>query len=512
MHIHKMDLGSVARKGALGLFFSSLASMAFAWSIDGYVANESEARLPGVSISSFNVAGVSAVTNAEGEFRLSSDGQTGIADFGLKEAKLAVRYQGSVLNISNKSGTNFKVSLMDALGKMAFQQEFNAPNAQIDLQKFSNQKMMILKVSSNGTSSNYVLNKDGARQVLKKDGETLPTLTFTLDGYGLTYHEMTSDEETGVKIVLKKAGPIPTSSAGVVPPASSSSNVTPVVSSSSAAVDVKPSKVLAPGNYDRTIGSRKYIIHVPSTYKGDKPVPLIVDYHPIGGNADQWAGSKTYESETQADQVIIIYPDGEASAGGFMGHAWNVGPCCNDADDVTFSRKFIEEAKKEVYIDSKRIYAVGFSMGGGMSNYAACKMADIYAAVAPASMDLSEEVVKNGMNGGCKPSRPIPVLNFRGTRDNVVSYNGGYSSVVPGKPITFLGAENNFKEWASMNQCTGSPKGSTPENGCQMYENCASGVKVGLCIDKLGGTCTGNGHEAGCARIGWAFLKQFTMP
>ena len=183
--------------------------------------------------------------------------------------------------------------------------------------------------------------------------------------------------------------------------------------------------------------------------------------------------------------------------------AWNVGPCCTDEDDVTFSKHFIAEIQEKACVDPKRIYASGFSMGGGMSNYAGCFMADIYAAAAPSAFDLAKEIVDAGK---CKPARPFPILNFRGTSDNVVMYDGGLSQVVQGKPITFMGAVNNMKEWAKMNGCSGSPKQNTPGNGCQMYEDCESGVKVGLC------TIQGGGHAEGDGQTGWNFLKQFTLP
>lgn len=199
------------------------------------------------------------------------------------------------------------------------------------------------------------------------------------------------------------------------------------------------------------------------------------------------------------DGAIVAFMDG---AQGPMGQAWNVGPCCTDADDVQFTRDFIKEITSQACVDTNRIYAAGFSMGGGMSNYSGCMLADVIAAAAPSAFDLSKEIVDSGK---CKPSRPFPILNFRGTQDNVVMYEGGLSQVVPGKAITFLGAKNNFKEWAKMNGCTGEPKMNTPGNNCEMYENCSGGAKVGLC------TINGGGHSEGDGKMGWDFLKQFTL-
>jgi len=252
-------------------------------------------------------------------------------------------------------------------------------------------------------------------------------------------------------------------------------------------------------NTNLSIGGRKVIVKFPSGYKGDKPTPLLINYHPIMGSASQWEGGSQTAKAALSDGAIVAFMDG---AQGPMGQAWNVGPCCTDADDVKFTRDFIKEITNKACVDPKRIYAAGFSMGGGMSNYAGCYLADVIAAAAPSAFDLAREVVDAGK---CKPARPFPILNFRGTQDNIVMYNGGLSQVVPGKPITFLGAKNNMKEWAKMNGCSGNPKSNTPGNNCEMYENCNGGVKVGLC------TINGGGHAEGDGRMGWNFLKQFTL-
>lgn len=501
MHIHKMDLGCVAQKGALGLFFSSLASMAFAWSISGTVSNEAGAPLEGVSISSFNYADVSGTTDAQGNFALSNEG-TGIADFGLNAAKFDVQYQGSILNINNRTGEAFKVSLMDALGKVMFQQDFDAqnPSMQLDLRKTSHQKMMILRVSAAGSSSSYTLSKDGARKVLKKEGDPLAGFQFAKEGYDRASYTMSAEVETNVSIVLKVAGSNPTSSTSIITPiTSSNSNVS---SSSEPEVISCDGKTYQAGNHNMDVmvdgKKRTFIMHVPDSYKGSAPVPLVVDYHPVMGSGQGQLNGTTYKSLTDKEGVISLYPDGTKSADASkMGPGWNVGPCCSDDDDVKFSREMIKAVKEKVCIDNKRIYATGFSMGGGMSNHVACFMSDVYAAVAPAGMDL------NTTNSAiCKPDRPISIIMFRGTNDNVCRYTGGDSGFNDG--LNFLGAEKNFKFWAEKNGCVGVP--TTNSDGCQEYSSCNAGTKVVLC------TKQGGGHEQGDGKIGWPFLKQFTMP
>ncbi len=262
-----------------------------------------------------------------------------------------------------------------------------------------------------------------------------------------------------------------------------------------------PSTVLSPGDSDRTITvggqTRNYVLHVPSSYDGNQAVPLIVDFHPLGGSGPAERSDSPYPAQTDSEGVIMAFPSGNS---GPSGGAWNVGPCCvAGVDDVEFAKALVDELKQEACIDPKRVYAAGFSMGGGMSHYLACHGADVFAAVAPAAFDLLEENVQ-----GCQPSRPITVVSFRSTGDPIVPYNGGYSAVVSGMPITFLGAQATHEKWAEINNCTGSPTDSG--NGCSTYENCQDGVTVTLC------TKQGGGHDYGNASVAWPILKQHTLP
>ncbi|XXY21901.1 PHB depolymerase family esterase [Sorangium sp. So ce216] len=263
-----------------------------------------------------------------------------------------------------------------------------------------------------------------------------------------------------------------------------------------------PSPALRAGDTNQTVtvgsGSRSYVLHVPAAYDGSKPVPLVVDFHPLGGSGPSERTGSPYPAQTDPEGVIMAFPSGQS---GPSGGAWNVGPCCvADTDDVAFAKALVAQIQETACIDPKRIYAVGFSMGGGMSHYLACHAADVFAAVAPAAFDLLQENV-----GDCEPSRPITVVSFRGTSDPIVPYAGGSSSVVRGMPVTFLGAKSTFEKWADINGCTGSPSAEDGQ-GCSTYSSCEGGVEVALC------TKQGGGHEPGNAAVGWPVLKRHTMP
>ncbi len=262
-----------------------------------------------------------------------------------------------------------------------------------------------------------------------------------------------------------------------------------------------PSPALAAGDssLSLTVGSesRSYVLHVPSTYDGTKPVPLIVDFHGIGSTGWGELSSSPYPAVTDPEGVIMAFPDGKV---GPIGTGWNMGPCCvEDADDFGFARALVAEIKRKACIDEHRVYAIGVLTGGGMVYALACQAADLFAAVAPAAFDLLEQNADE-----CQPSRPITEISFRGTDDSRVGYEGGPSNLVPNMSITFLGAQATFEKWAKINGCTGAA--SEPDiNNCSSYSGCPSGVEVILCTEE------GGREEPGDASIAWPVLSRHTL-
>ncbi len=268
-----------------------------------------------------------------------------------------------------------------------------------------------------------------------------------------------------------------------------------------AGATVCPSLVVPPGDTTHSVSvsgtMRSYVLHVPPTYDGTRPMPLVVDFHGVGGSGVSEAGSSPYPGRLDAEGVVMAFPDGLR---GPAGTAWNVGPCCvADVDDVAFARAVVADVKALTCVDEARVYAVGVLTGGGMAHYLGCHAADVFAAVAPAAFDLLEENVDD-----CSPPRPVTVVSFRGTGNSRVPYEGGYSSLVPGMPVTFLGARGSFEEWARINGCTGEPSPADAE-GCEAYSACAGGVEVILCT-KEGGT-----EEPGDPGVAWPVLARHSL-
>jgi polyhydroxybutyrate depolymerase len=242
---------------------------------------------------------------------------------------------------------------------------------------------------------------------------------------------------------------------------------------------------------------RTYLMHVPPSYDGVTPMPVVFDWHALLIDASTERGITGNLALSDEEGFIVVYPEG-------IDNAWNVGICCTssrDVDDLGFARAMVERLKQDGCVDSKRIYATGYSMGGGMSFHLACNASDIFAAVAPGAFDLMVEE-----EWPCHPTRPIAEIQFRSTGDFVVRYGGGthYPPNGLGVENNFLGAEGTFAKWAELDGCTGMP--AVAANGCNTYTTCNAGVEVALC------TKQGGGHDAPDSKVAWDFLKRFTLP
>lgn len=262
-----------------------------------------------------------------------------------------------------------------------------------------------------------------------------------------------------------------------------------------------PATALSPGETTATLQhggvARTFILHVPASYTGKTPVPLVLDFHGLGSSGSAQKGLSGYRALSDSEGFIVAWPNGTENA-------WNIGKCCTsspDVDDLGFAKAIVADIQGRACVDPKRVYADGYSMGGGMSHFLACNAADVFAAVAPSAFDLlaaDEEP--------CMPARPISVISFRGTNDPIVPYEGGASMPPNGLNVTihFQGAENTLKTWSQLNGCTGTPMAGA--SGCQTYTQCKEGTEVALC------TKQGGSHDPGDAKLGWEFMKKHPMP
>lgn len=237
---------------------------------------------------------------------------------------------------------------------------------------------------------------------------------------------------------------------------------------------------------------RTYLLHLPESYTGDEPLPLVFVLHGGGGDAAGMVRLTRGGFDTLADEqgFIVVYPNG-------VGNHWNDGRTgdigrYSSADDVGFFDALIDALLTTYNIDESRIYSTGISNGGLMSYRLACDLSHRFAGVAPVAANMSVALSQN-----CSPERATDLLIILGTDDPLVPYGGGEIRVLGRGRGEVLSVNEILTFWTDVLNCGESFTEVAYPNrawldGTQVteiqYRECSDGAQVHLM------TIHGGGH------------------
>ena len=221
-----------------------------------------------------------------------------------------------------------------------------------------------------------------------------------------------------------------------------------------------------PGNYVVELTSRgqprQIRLHIPPGYLAGHPAPLVINLHGLGGSGIQQDLLSGMSAKADEAGFIAAHPEGRG-----VPQSWYVGPAVGgQQEDVLFIQDLIDCLKNQLTIDADRLYATGFSNGGGMANRLGCDLADLIAAIGPVPGAYL-------FHDTCLPLRPLPVVAFHGTADEIVPYAGG--GALPLIP-------HWAADWAARDGCglTSTVTYSQGDVTGETWENCADDAVVTL--------------------------------
>jgi polyhydroxybutyrate depolymerase len=200
-------------------------------------------------------------------------------------------------------------------------------------------------------------------------------------------------------------------------------------------------------------------------------------FHGGTGNAESAIRMSKFNEVADKNGFLLAYPNGTSRVSNDILLTWNGGDCCGFAqqknvDDVGFVRAIVADLQAQVDIDTKRIYASGMSNGGILSQRLACEAADVFAAIAPVAGTLNFP--------GCNPSQPISVIEFHGTGDQHIPYDGGYGpqSLVN---VDFASVKDSVGFWTSFNKCNSQPQAESIDDiKHETWTGCTASASVEL--------------------------------
>lgn len=186
----------------------------------------------------------------------------------------------------------------------------------------------------------------------------------------------------------------------------------------------------------------EYYLTVPAGYDGKETLPLVLFMHGFGGDTDR-SGYRYFRDKVFKNNYncILLAPIADRS----KGQHWRDRDAMGDVgataiynqDDLTptpallAARDLLKKVKSTYNVDSSRIYALGYSMGGFGTYELATRYPELFSAIAP-------------ICGGCDPTKAsvikdLPIWSFHGTADAVVNIDANRAMY---KNLQSLGSEN----------------------------------------------------------------------
>ncbi len=267
---------------------------------------------------------------------------------------------------------------------------------------------------------------------------------------------------------------------------------------------------------------REYLLYVPRSYDRAKPTPLVISMH--GGALWPAAQMEISRWNRVADEhgFIVVYPSGTGVPKHWSMEGWRTP---SRMPNVIFISELIDTLEAAYNIDPTRIYADGFSNGGGMSFAVSCRLSHRVAAVG--AVAAAQFLPMNW----CKDSRPVPMVAFHGTADRFMPYKGGSppfgpSPRSPPSPTGLFPAVRDWvASWARRNRCGPNPVESVVAMDVTRaeYTNCAEDAAVALYTIQEGGHTWPGGkpmpewivgptsRSIDATRQMWAFFREHQL-
>ncbi|MDQ1121899.1 alpha/beta hydrolase family esterase [Microbacterium trichothecenolyticum] len=191
-----------------------------------------------------------------------------------------------------------------------------------------------------------------------------------------------------------------------------------------------------------TVGgtARSARLHVPSGYDGTTPTPVILAFVGHGMSIDKL--ERFSDLDDSGDLVLYPQPAGTDPQNG-----WQSAPYASGQDDVAFVSALIDDIEAHACVDVTRVFAAGISNGGGFTALLSCALPARIAAFAVVS-----GAIYPANDPPCPTTAAVPVVEFHGTNDPVIAYDGGTSHGSQLEPVTQWTTEQ-----AQRSGCSASP-------------------------------------------------------
>ena len=250
--------------------------------------------------------------------------------------------------------------------------------------------------------------------------------------------------------------------------------------------------------------TRQYRLYVPSNTPSS-PMPLLVAFHGGSGSNYPFPQQSAFHSLAEQEGFVVAYPLAQL----LVGHEgeWLLNTGVQPTRDIRFVDALIQDVQTFVTLDTKRIYATGYSLGSMFTYEVACHLSTRFAAMASYAGTMPVSPAR------CAPPEAMGIMHIHGFDDGTIAYGSPWEW----KNWDSVGAMMDIPAlvdfWRERFDCQSSATNESSSSSHNVHTDCTSGVRVehhGLYNvghewpEQIDGTST---HE-----VIWSFVSEFRKP
>lgn len=179
---------------------------------------------------------------------------------------------------------------------------------------------------------------------------------------------------------------------------------------------------------------REWYVYCPETVRQmlDRPAPVVVAMHGYTCSGEIYIGNSGWHEVADRYGFLVVFPTAvfDTIEGGRENKAakkenidlpaWNLFAKPDRPDEIAFFRHMLDDLRIRYAVDDARIYATGHSMGSLMTQLLAMACPETFAAVAPCSGVLFEELGDRLLTHPAiqqSPAADLPIWMFVGEQE-----------------------------------------------------------------------------------------------
>ena len=172
--------------------------------------------------------------------------------------------------------------------------------------------------------------------------------------------------------------------------------------------------------------TRSYLKYLPVNLNPSEELPLMLCFHGGSGTAEDQLAVGDLREKADEERFLLVYPQALPDPNDGGSTNWQVVTSGdlpytlpNPHSDLEFVSSLIDEMLDMHNVDPSRVYAMGYSNGGGFVYDLACRLNEKVTGVGAVARTMYAE-----SHGECTVMHPTPVVTILGTNDFISSYGG----------------------------------------------------------------------------------------